>query len=116
MAAEQAKAPHRLIDICDPAEAYSVADFCRDVRLEIEQIVAQGRIPLLVGGTMMYFKTLLDGLSPMPASDGRIREQIEQEASTLALVMRSESYSSATIYIRICRLFARWVIDKCGRT
>ena len=79
--AEQAKAPHRLIDICDPAEAYSVADFCRDARLEIEQIVAQGRIPLLVGGTMMYFKTLLDGLSPMPASDGRIREQIEQEAS-----------------------------------
>ena len=81
--AEQALAPHRLIDICDPLEPYSVADFCRDVRIEIEQIVACGRIPLLVGGTMMYFKTLLDGLSDMPASDEAVREQINQDAKAL---------------------------------
>lgn len=80
-AQEQALAPHRLIDICDPAQPYSVADFCRDARAEIEQSVAQGRIPLLVGGTMMYFKTLLEGLSDMPATDSAIREQIYQEAA-----------------------------------
>ena len=79
--AEQAMAPHRLIDICDPAEPYSVADFYRDVRIEIQQIVAAGRTPLLVGGTMMYFKTLLDGLSAMPASEPLIREQINREAA-----------------------------------
>ncbi|MDC0612309.1 tRNA (adenosine(37)-N6)-dimethylallyltransferase MiaA [Vibrio sp.] len=76
-------APHRLIDILDPAEAYSAADFRRDALKEMDDIVKSGKIPLLVGGTMLYFKALLDGLSPLPAADPKIRQQIEQEALTL---------------------------------
>lgn len=77
---ELALAPHRLIDICDPAEPYSAADFCRDAEREIGNIVANGRIPLLVGGTIMYFKALLDGLAEMPSSDPEIRAAIAIEA------------------------------------
>jgi tRNA dimethylallyltransferase len=65
-AAELSAAPHRLLDILDPAEAYSAADFRRDALAEMADIVAAGRIPLLVGGTMLYFKALLEGLSPYP--------------------------------------------------
>lgn len=79
-AEELRRAPHRLIDICDPAEAYSAADFSRDARAAITEIVAAGRTPLLVGGTMLYFKALLEGLSPMPPSDPQIRAAIEAEA------------------------------------
>ncbi|MFC5076356.1 tRNA dimethylallyltransferase [Vibrio thalassae] len=79
-AEEIALAPHRLIDILDPAEAYSAADFRRDALNEIAKIHAEGKIPLLVGGTMLYFKALLQGLSPLPAADPDIRKQIEQEA------------------------------------
>ncbi len=79
-AEELALAPHRLIDILDPAEAYSAADFRRDALNEIAKIHAEGKIPLLVGGTMLYFKALLQGLSPLPAADPDIRKQIEQEA------------------------------------
>lgn len=82
-AVELAKAPHRLIDIRDPADAYSVADFCRDAKTEIETIHSQGKIPVLAGGTMMYFKALLDGLSDMPASDPTIRADIDQRAGAL---------------------------------
>ncbi|WP_018276061.1 tRNA (adenosine(37)-N6)-dimethylallyltransferase MiaA [Teredinibacter turnerae] len=78
--AELAAAPHRLIDIRDPAEPYSAADFCKDATHEIAGIVAAGRTPLLVGGTMLYFKALLEGLSDMPASQPAVRAQIEQEA------------------------------------
>src|SRR5690606_28689184 len=78
---ELRRAPHRLIDIRDPAEAYSAAEFVRDASAAMEEIVAAGRIPLLVGGTMLYFKALLEGLSPMPPSDPFIRAQIEQEAA-----------------------------------
>lgn len=77
---ELALAPHRLIDILDPSEAYSAADFRRDALREMNDIVAQGRIPLLVGGTMLYYKALLEGLSPLPAADPDIRQQIEHEA------------------------------------
>jgi len=77
---ELALAPHKLIDIRDPADAYSVAEFCRDATAEIEGICSRGKTPLLVGGTMMYFKTLLEGLSEMPASEAVVREEIEQEA------------------------------------
>lgn len=77
---ELARAPHRLIDIRDPAEPYSAADFCGDARREIEAIVQRGQTPLLVGGTMLYFKALLQGLSPMPASDSATRAAIEAEA------------------------------------
>ncbi|WP_049723969.1 tRNA (adenosine(37)-N6)-dimethylallyltransferase MiaA [Gilvimarinus polysaccharolyticus] len=80
-AAEQAAAPHRLIDIRDPAEPYSAADFVSDAEREVADIHAAGRIPLLVGGTMLYFKALLDGLAPMPAADSAVRERIEQDAS-----------------------------------
>jgi tRNA dimethylallyltransferase len=79
-AQEQALAPHRLIDIRDPAEPYSVADFLVDAEREIAAIHAQGRIPLLVGGTMLYFRALLDGLAEMPAADAGVRAQIEREA------------------------------------
>ncbi|AVH31484.1 tRNA (adenosine(37)-N6)-dimethylallyltransferase MiaA [Vibrio fluvialis] len=77
---ELALAPHRLIDILDPSEAYSAADFRRDALREMQAIVEQGKIPLLVGGTMLYYKALLEGLSPLPAADPEIRQQIEQEA------------------------------------
>lgn len=77
---ELTQAPHRLLDIRDPAEAYSAADFRHNALQEIESIVAQGRIPLLVGGTMLYYKALLEGLSPLPPADPLIRQAIEEEA------------------------------------
>ncbi|AEH34369.1 tRNA dimethylallyltransferase [Vibrio anguillarum] len=77
---ELALAPHRLIDILDPSEAYSAADFRRDALLAMHDITTQGKIPLLVGGTMLYYKALLEGLSPLPAANPEIRQQIEQEA------------------------------------
>ncbi|EKO3945290.1 tRNA (adenosine(37)-N6)-dimethylallyltransferase MiaA [Vibrio fluvialis] len=80
---ELALAPHRLIDILDPSEAYSAADFRRDALREMQAIIDQGKIPLLVGGTMLYYKALLEGLSPLPAADPEIRQQIEQEAQQL---------------------------------
>src|SRR5690606_35016169 len=80
-AAELAAAPHLLIDIRDPAEPYSAADFCTDAEREINEIIAQGRIPLLVGGTMLYFKALLEGLAEMPAADIAVRDTIERAAA-----------------------------------
>ncbi|WNC72603.1 tRNA (adenosine(37)-N6)-dimethylallyltransferase MiaA [Thalassotalea psychrophila] len=77
---ELAKYPHRLIDIIDPSESYSVADFCRDAKREIDDIRSRGRIPILVGGTMMYFKSLLEGISPLPAANAEIRAGITAEA------------------------------------
>ncbi|MEE3118984.1 MAG: tRNA (adenosine(37)-N6)-dimethylallyltransferase MiaA, partial [Pseudomonadota bacterium] len=78
--AELAQAPHRLIDICDPAESYSAADFRRDALAQMARITEAGRIPLLVGGTMMYYKALLHGMSGLPAADPALRAQLEQEA------------------------------------
>lgn len=80
-AEELAQVPHALIDICDPSESYSVADFCQDALALIEASHAANRIPLLVGGTMMYFNALLKGLADMPATDEVTRQQIEQEAA-----------------------------------
>lgn len=74
-------APHRLIDICDPAEAYSAARFREDALREIEAIQAAGRIPLLVGGTMLYFRALEQGLSVLPPADPAVRERLEEEAA-----------------------------------
>ncbi|CQQ85615.1 tRNA (adenosine(37)-N6)-dimethylallyltransferase MiaA [Yersinia enterocolitica] len=82
-AEELALAPHRLIDIRDPAESYSAADFRKDALKEMADITAAGRIPLLVGGTMLYFKALLDGLSPLPSADPKVRQRIEQQAAEL---------------------------------
>ncbi len=78
--AELAAAPHRLIDIRDPSEPYSVADFLADAEREIADIHNAGKIPLLVGGTMLYFRALLDGLAEMPAADADVRAQIERDA------------------------------------
>ena len=78
--AELELAPHRLIDILDPVESYSVANFRIDVLKEMEEISSQGRIPLLVGGTMLYYKSLLDGLSPLPSAEPAIRTEIEVKA------------------------------------
>jgi len=72
--------PHRLIDIKDPAEPYSAAAFARDARQAMDDIRAAGKIPLLVGGTMLYFKALLDGLGDMPPASPEIREDIERQA------------------------------------
>lgn len=79
-AAELALAPHRLIDIRDPVEAYSAAEFRCEALAAMAEISAAGKIPLLVGGTMLYFKALLEGLADMPATDLAIRQQIEADA------------------------------------
>lgn len=78
--AELALAPHRLIDIIDPAHSYSAANFRSDALREMAQISAQGKIPLLVGGTMLYYKALAEGISPLPQADEKLRRQIEDKA------------------------------------
>lgn len=80
---ELARVPHRLIDIRDPAESYSVADFCDDAVREMQQITASGRIPLLVGGTMFYFHALEHGLAELPAADEAVRQQLLEQAEEL---------------------------------
>ncbi|MCR3755999.1 MAG: tRNA dimethylallyltransferase [Sodalis sp. Psp] len=82
-AEELTLAPHRLINIRDPAEFYSAADFCHDALKEMTKIIESGRIPLLVGGTMFYFKALLNGLSPLPPADQEVRACIEREAEII---------------------------------
>lgn len=72
--------PHHLVDILDPAEAYSAARFRDDANALIADILARGRIPLLVGGTMLYFKALSGGLADMPAADPLVRERIAAQA------------------------------------
>ncbi len=78
--AERAIVPHHLIDITDPLHAYSAADFVRDATRLINDIRARGRTPLLVGGTMLYFKALMHGLSDMPAANADVRTRIEAQA------------------------------------
>ena len=84
-AEELAKAPHRLIDIVDPLEVYSAAQFREDALREMDEIVKAGRIPLLVGGTMLYFRALLQGLSELPAADDTTRQKLERETEELGL-------------------------------
>ncbi|MDP6968575.1 MAG: tRNA (adenosine(37)-N6)-dimethylallyltransferase MiaA [Gammaproteobacteria bacterium] len=81
-AATLALAPHHLIDIRDPSAAYSVAEFCADALALMAEITARGNIPLLVGGTMMYYKALMEGLADLPESDAAIRQQLEAEVAT----------------------------------
>ncbi|MCU7931584.1 MAG: tRNA (adenosine(37)-N6)-dimethylallyltransferase MiaA [Candidatus Thiodiazotropha sp. (ex Codakia rugifera)] len=78
-------APHRLIDIRDPAESYSAAAFRDDALAEMATITKAGRVPLLVGGTMLYFKALEQGLSDLPEADPVIRARLEGEQSRLGL-------------------------------
>ena len=73
--------PHALIDILDPAQSYSAADFRRDALQAMAQITARGNIPLLVGGTMLYFKALLEGLADMPGADAQVRADLEAQAA-----------------------------------
>jgi len=80
-AAERAAVPHHLIDILDPAQSYSAADFVRDARRLAAEIAARGRLPLLVGGTMLYFKALFDGLSALPQADAALRAALDAEAA-----------------------------------
>jgi tRNA dimethylallyltransferase len=82
-AAELAAVPHHLIDITDPLAAYSAAEFVRDAQRLIGEIGLRGRTPLLVGGTMLYFKALMQGLDDMPRADAVVRERIEASANAL---------------------------------
>jgi tRNA dimethylallyltransferase len=82
-AAERAEVPHHLIDIRDPREPYSAAAFVSDATRLVAEIRARGRLPLLVGGTMLYFKALADGIDAMPAADPELRRQLEADAAAL---------------------------------
>ena len=82
-AEELAKAPHRLINIVDPTEAYSAARFREDALREMAAITAAGRIPLLAGGTMLYFRALEQGLSNLPQADETVRQQLLDEAEKI---------------------------------
>lgn len=77
---ERAQVPHHLIDILDPAEPYSAARFAEDAQRLIGEIRDRGRLPLLVGGTMLYFRALQHGLSELPAADAQVRARIEAQA------------------------------------
>ncbi len=79
-AATLARAPHRLIDILDPAQSYSAAQFRTDALREMAEIAARGRVPLLVGGTMLYFRALQQGLSDLPSAQSEVRGRLDAEA------------------------------------
>jgi tRNA dimethylallyltransferase len=79
--AELAAVPHHLIDIRDPLQPYSAAEFAADAARLMEEITARGHLPVLVGGTMLYFKALFEGLDDMPKANAEIRTELEQEAS-----------------------------------
>lgn len=79
-ASELARYPHHLIDICDPGESYSAGRFRSDALAAMADIVAAGKIPLLVGGTMLYFRALLEGMAPLPEADPAIRAELEVRA------------------------------------
>ena len=80
---EQAAVPHHLIDILDPLQSYSAAEFVQDTQRLVGEIRARGAIPLLVGGTMLYFKALFDGIDEMPAADPEVRAKIDAQAAEL---------------------------------
>ena len=80
-AATRARVPHHLLDLLDPAQSYSAARFAADARRLIGEIRARGNRPLLVGGTMLYFRALLHGLSELPAADRELRARLEAEAA-----------------------------------
>lgn len=92
---ERARYPHRLIDIRDPAEIYSAADFCADALQAMREISAAGRIPLLVGGTMFYFRALERGLPPLPSADPGVRDRLQQEL---------DQFGQAALHARLAAL------------
>jgi tRNA dimethylallyltransferase len=77
---ERAAVPHHMIDLRDPWQTYSAAEFAADARVAIDAILARGRLPILAGGTGLYFRALLQGLSPMPEADPALRAAIEAQA------------------------------------
>ena len=79
--AELAQVPHHLIDIIEPTEAYSAAQFRADALRLVAEITARGNVPLFVGGTMLYFKALTEGLNDLPSADAALRAQLEAEAA-----------------------------------
>lgn len=83
--AERNVAPHHLIDIIEPTSAYSAMEFRTDALQLIDQITGRGRMPLLVGGTMLYYKALAEGLDALPPADGSIRAQLDEEAQRLGV-------------------------------
>ncbi|WP_397457823.1 tRNA (adenosine(37)-N6)-dimethylallyltransferase MiaA [Pseudomonas asplenii] len=89
-----AQFPHRLIDILDPAQSYSAAEFRHDALAAMAEITARGKIPLLVGGTMLYYKALLEGLADMPAADPEVRAEIEEQAARLGWQALHEQLAS----------------------
>ncbi|MCB1956166.1 MAG: tRNA (adenosine(37)-N6)-dimethylallyltransferase MiaA [Rhodocyclaceae bacterium] len=78
---ERARCPHHLIDIVDPEDSYSAARFCTDVTRLVGEIAARGRLPILAGGTMLYFKALREGLSDLPPADAGLRAEIDAAAA-----------------------------------
>ncbi|MGE5153481.1 MAG: tRNA (adenosine(37)-N6)-dimethylallyltransferase MiaA [Bdellovibrio bacteriovorus] len=108
-----AQAPHRLIDILDPAESYSTARFRRDALAEMATISDQGRIPLLVGGTMLYFRGLQRGLAPLPDADPEVRKALAEDAERVgwealhARLARVDPESAARIHPRDPQRIAR---------
>jgi tRNA dimethylallyltransferase len=78
-----ARYPHRLIDLISPEESYSAARFRADALAVMAEITAAGKLPLLVGGTMLYFRALLDGLADLPQANAAVRAEIDAEAATL---------------------------------
>jgi tRNA dimethylallyltransferase len=115
--------PHHLIDICDPAEVYSAARFVSDARTAIDAISQRGRRPILVGGTMLYYRALLQGLAPMPPADPALRADLETRAAQEgwpvlhAELARLDPVSAARIHpnhsqrilraLELCRLTGR---------
>lgn len=81
--AELALAPHHLINIRDPAESYSAGQFCEEAKIEIQKILAKGKIPFLVGGTMLYFRALQKGIADLPKANPEIRKKIHADAEEL---------------------------------
>ena len=82
--------PHALVDIRDPEDTYSAGDFVRDAKVEIARIVESGRVPLLVGGTMLYFRALIDGIAQLPESDQSVRNAIDAQADKTGWVAMHE--------------------------
>lgn len=78
-------APHRLINICDPSQSYSVGQFCNDALSQIEDIFTQNKVPLLVGGTMLYFNALQYGISDLPKADPSVRAELLQQLNQFGL-------------------------------
>ena len=124
-------APHRLVDIRDPAEAYSAGQFRADARREIAAIHQSGRMPLLVGGTMLYFRALERGLADLPVADPSLRARLaaalaEQGCEALhARLARADPAAAARIHPRdaqriqraleVCELTGRSLTELCAR-